>query len=74
MRREENGKDELYRAYLLRCWQEGDGGAYEGRLWRFAVEEISGERRRRGFGSFQALVAFLKGELTREGDKPFGEP
>lgn len=53
------------RAYLLRCWSEsrapGDRPA-----WRFSVEEIATERRRRGFGSFEALVEFLAEELTNE--------
>jgi hypothetical protein len=71
MRRGQSEQDELYRAYLLRCWQERDGGAYEGRLWRFTVEEIFGERRRHGFASLEALASFLRVELTREGSKPF---
>jgi hypothetical protein len=70
MRRE---KDEGYRAYLLRCWQEGGAGTDRGCPWRFAVEEVFGERRQQGFGSLEALLAFLRGELASEGDKPFGE-
>jgi hypothetical protein len=69
MRRE---KDEGYRAYLLRCWQERGSGTDGGSPWRFAVEEVFGERRQQGFGSLEALVAFLRGELTSEGSKPFG--
>jgi hypothetical protein len=57
MRRE---KDEGYRAYLLRCWQEGGSGTDGGSPWRFAVEEVFGERRQQGFGSLEALVAFLR--------------
>jgi len=48
------------RAYLLRCWWERTS---LGPLWRFSVEEVSGERRRRGFRSLEALVAFIRGEL-----------
>ena len=63
MRKEE---DELYRAYLLRCWQEGDVATDNEPLWRFCVEDVFGERRRQGFGSLEALVAFLRVELTVE--------
>lgn len=71
-----------YRAYLLRCWQEGEAAPGKEPLWRFSVEEIlpfdpsaalrgSGqrqlgtlrERRRKGFGSLEALIAFLRAEL-----------
>jgi CRISPR/Cas system endoribonuclease Cas6 (RAMP superfamily) len=59
-------KDELYRAYLLRCWREGHGATDDQPLWRFCVENVFGERRRQGFGSLEALVAFLRLELTSE--------
>jgi hypothetical protein len=65
-------KDDGYRAYLLRCWQERGTGTGEGSPWRFAVEEVFGERRQQGFGSLEALVAFLRGELTSEGSNPSG--
>ena len=58
-------KNERYRAYLLRCWQEGDTGTDREPLWRFSVEDVFGERRRQGFGSLEALVAFLRVELIR---------
>jgi hypothetical protein len=61
MRKEEY---ELYRAYLLRCWQEADVGADQEPLWRFSVEDVFGERRRQGFGSLEALIAFLRVELV----------
>ena len=60
MCKEEN---ELYRAYLLRCWQEGDVGTDQEPLWRFSMEDVFGERHRQGFGSLEALVAFLRVEL-----------
>jgi hypothetical protein len=53
-----------YRAYLLRCWQEGEAAPGEEPLWRFSVEEISNERRRKGFTSLGALIAFLRAELA----------
>lgn len=53
-----------YRAYLIRCWQDRSGFDEEP-SWRFSVEEILPERRRRGFGNLEALVAFLQAELAR---------
>jgi hypothetical protein len=64
MREEEKGENESYRAYLLRCWQEEDVGTGQEPLWRFSVEDVFGERRRQGFGSLEALVAFLRVELV----------
>ena len=52
------------RAYLVRCWCE-QPSAYVGEsFWRFSVEEIVPQRRRRGFGSLDALIAFLRAELA----------
>jgi len=62
MRKEQK---EPYRAYLLRCWPEGGIGTDQEPLWRFSVEDVFGERRWRGFGSLDALVVFLRAELTR---------
>ena len=62
MRKDEN---ELYRAYLIRCWREGDGATDES-LWRFCVEDVFDERHQHGFGSLEALVAFLRVELASE--------
>ncbi len=45
-----------YRAYLLRCWRE------EGK-WFLSLEEVSGERRRYGFSSLEAMIAFLQEEM-----------
>jgi hypothetical protein len=61
MRYEEN---QPYRAYLLRCWPEGDVGGSQAPPWRFSVEAVHGERCRQGFGSLEALVAFLRSELV----------
>jgi hypothetical protein len=58
-------KNELYRAYLLRCWQEGDAGTDQEPLWRFSVEDVFGERCRQGFGSLEALIEFLRVEFLR---------
>jgi len=50
-----------YRAYLLRCWQEGEE-------WRFSLREVSGARRQYGFSGLDALVTFLQREVMAEGE------
>lgn len=50
------GEGERYRAFLLRCWQEGEA-------WRYSVESAGDEEGRRGFGSLEALVAWLQAAL-----------
>jgi hypothetical protein len=57
-------KNYPYRAYLLRCWREMDAAPGQEPLWRFSAEEILGERRRKGFSSLRALIAFLRTELA----------
>lgn len=57
-------KSHPYRAYLLRCWREGEAAPGQEPLWRFSVEEILHERRRKGFSSLEALVAFIRSELA----------
>jgi hypothetical protein len=52
------------RAYLLRCWWERGATAIRKPVWRFSLEEVFGERRRRGFRSLKAVFAFIRGELT----------
>jgi hypothetical protein len=53
------------RAYLLRCWR-ADGG------WHYSLEPVGAAPRRRGFGSLEALVAFLCEETGSrlEGQEP----
>jgi hypothetical protein len=63
------GKKPSYRAYLLRCWRER-GAAGKEPLWRFSVEEILHERRRQGFSSLEALIAFLRAELASGKKEP----
>jgi len=59
-----SAKHLLYRAYLLRCWQEGEAAPGEEPRYRFSVEEVLHERRQRGFDGLEALLAFLRAELT----------
>ena len=53
------------RAYLMRCWQEGDAAP----RWRFSVEEVLHERRRRGYADLSSLIAFLRTELGNDRDR-----
>ncbi|MBE9508875.1 MAG: hypothetical protein IMY86_12615 [Chloroflexi bacterium] len=63
-----------YRAYLLRCWQEGEAAPGKEPHYRFSVEEILRKRPRRGFDSLEALVAFLRAELSSgRGETPEGK-
>jgi hypothetical protein len=64
------GQKPSYRAYLLRCWQEGEAPPGKEPLWRFSVEEILHERRRKGFSSLEALIAFLRAELASGKEEP----
>ena len=78
MKADAQGKKPSYRAYLLRCWQEGEAAPGEEPLWRFSVEEILPfdklrtlhERRRKGFSSLGGLIAFLRAELARGKEEP----
>jgi hypothetical protein len=55
-------EDKAYRAYLLRCWQD------EPAAWRFSLEEVRAEPRRRGLRDLEELIAFLRAELKWEKD------
>jgi hypothetical protein len=58
-----------YRTYLLRCWREDNTSPNQIPMWRFSVEEVLGKRGRRGFASFEEVVAFLRKELTDPEDE-----
>jgi hypothetical protein len=47
-------------AYLVRCWREKGTTVVGPPSWRFSVEEVFGERRRRGFRSLEGLIAFIQ--------------
>ena len=53
-----NLSDQPYRAYLIRCWREGNN-------WRFSLETIGREPERRGFNAFQDLADHLDIMLSR---------
>lgn len=54
------------RAYLLRCWQEGEAPPGEKGRWRFSLEEVLHKRPRQGFDSLEALIACVQAELDDE--------
>ena len=63
------GRPPRYCAYLLRCWETPDQGRGLLPAWRYSLEDPhSGERR--GFASFEALVAHLRGELGLDAAEP----
>jgi hypothetical protein len=53
------------RAYLIRCWQEGDA-VHRPRRWRFSAEEVLHERKGRGFADLDSLLDYLRAELGKE--------
>jgi hypothetical protein len=58
-----------YCAWLLRCWEARDRGPEPRPTWRYSLEDPhSGARR--GFASFEALVAHLRAELAPGRDDP----
>jgi hypothetical protein len=55
-------KPPRYRSYLLTFWEERSRDPDTPVAWRFRLEDPhTGERR--GFGDFEGLMAFLRGEL-----------
>lgn len=57
------------RAFLLRCWVEGQMIADEPTCWRFIVEEVGATQERHGFATLELLLAFLCREFAEEQDK-----
>ena len=56
------------RAYLLRCWQEGNTAPEQPTRWRFSVEEVLRKGPRRGFESLEGVAAYLQAELAADSD------
>ncbi len=51
--------DSEYRAFLIRCWREGD-------TWRFTLETIGQMRQQHGFAGYQQLAGFLENLFSFE--------
>jgi hypothetical protein len=49
--------------YVITGWQERPASPERPAVWRFSLEETHIERRH-GFGSLEALVAFLRTEMA----------
>jgi hypothetical protein len=56
-----------YRAYLLRFWEERGLQPETSSVWRFSLEDPQ-TGKRHGFASLEALVTFLREELTGGAD------
>ena len=60
-----------YRAFLLRCWQEGDleNGEEPGAslAWRFALVPIDDEPGAKGFACLEDLFGYLHDQLIQGG-------
>jgi hypothetical protein len=59
----------VYRAFLLRCWSEGERTPEQHPDWRFSLIEIGREQRQRGFASFEALVEFIASEVIGKSEE-----
>lgn len=74
-RRDQAG-ERTYRAFLIRCWLEGDphiqerpgpdlsAQSTEKATWRFTLVQLNGKQAKKGFASIEELCAYLKSELT----------
>ena len=56
-------KAKSYHSYLLRCWLEQAATPDQPTVWRFVVQEVSGEQRQWAFGAFDQVMDFLLGAL-----------
>ena len=56
-------KAKSYHSYLLRCWQEQAAAPGQPAVWRFVVQEVSGEQRQWAFGAFEQVINFLNSAL-----------
>ena len=52
------------RAFLLRCWLEGQMTAHEPPCWRFMLEEVGKAHNRHGFATLELLLLFLRREFA----------
>lgn len=50
-----------YRAFLLRCWQEGSDGRHD---WRFTIVYLADGQIKHGFASLDEVFAYLQNALS----------
>jgi hypothetical protein len=60
-------------AFLLRCWQEADGGAGGASAWRFSLTHIDTKREKKGFTDLEAVLAYLHQILAAKNFKNWEE-
>jgi hypothetical protein len=53
--------------YLLTLWQERPASPDEAAVWRISLEDVR-TGRRRGFASFEQVLAFLQDRIQTEAD------
>jgi hypothetical protein len=63
---------QTYRAFIVRCWNEGEAAPNQPG-WRFSIGEIGGDEQQHGFGSLDALFAFLRKEMETTARGPYSE-
>ena len=65
-------RSSAYRTYIIRGWTEQQAGS-EKPVWRFRLQDVESGLER-GFAGADALLAFLKDELSRGGLQERGPP
>jgi hypothetical protein len=55
----------VYRAFILRWWEESSAAESAESQWRFLIEDIHDRQTRWGFKSFPELIQFLQTELIK---------
>jgi hypothetical protein len=65
-------KPPRYRTYLLTLWEERSQDPALAAVWGFRLEDPR-TGRRRGFGEFEGMMAFLRSELDGGEADPPGE-
>ena len=59
-------REENYRAFLLRCWQEPKAGQAGEPAWRFTLVEAGDEAGKQGFACLEEVVDYLAKELGED--------
>ena len=56
----------VYRAFILRWWQENGSQNSTACQWRFLMEDIHDKQSRIGFRSFSDLIQFIHSEIKKQ--------